>query len=64
MYYKNSLCFADKAKVTLYNDWFSNEFSNPYISLNLCNNSTYNDKCATEEKIDEFLSENIFYWGQ
>ena len=37
LYYKNSLCFENKSTVTVYENWFQEEFNNFYISVDACN---------------------------
>jgi len=61
-YYPNALCFQDKSKVMLDGSWFDQKFNIPVISLNSCNNSTYNGNCATPEQIDDFVQNNFFYF--
>ena len=62
-YYPNSLCFEDKSKVVLHNNWFSDKYHNPLVMLEECRNTTANgNKCATHEEIKDYVSNTIFYF--
>ena len=47
----------------MYNNWFEKEFQNFYISVNICNNLTYNGTCAEPDAIEKFLKETFFYFA-
>ena len=64
--YKNALCFEDKMKITLFHNWYEEEFDNFFISFESCKNShlklmTKTKQCAPQHKIDEFMETNFFY---
>ena len=61
-YYPNAICFADKSQISMNDNWFSEEYSNFWISLDACRNTTENPtKCKSTEEIQNFMESNIFY---
>ena len=36
-YYPNSICFEDKSKIKLKNDWYNKEYKNLYLTIDACN---------------------------
>ena len=57
--FHNTLCFSDKSKVKLSSNALSSaDFSNIVISIDHCNNATYNGTCKTPVEIDQFLYTN------
>ena len=61
-YYPNALCFQDKSKITLKNNWFDNTFSNIYIAIEACDSVQNGEKCKEKGEISKFLDDNIFYY--
>ena len=62
-YYPNSLCFEDKSKIVLHNNWFSDKFHNIMIMIDMYQNTTDNgNKCKSPEEISLFGENNIFYF--
>jgi hypothetical protein len=62
-YYPNALCFKDKSKIQMANNWFGHEFKNPMIVIEMCNQKYYSGKCKEDKEIKEFLEQNFFYFG-
>jgi hypothetical protein len=61
-FYPNSLCFNDRSKIVLHNNWFSDRYHNLAITVEHCRNTTLNgNKCKSPEVIDEYVSKTIFY---
>ena len=60
-YYDNSLCFQDLSKIDIWNNWFDSDFKNLAISIVACDPDTYKGECKSDDEIDRFLKENIFY---
>ena len=54
-YYPNSMCFDDKSKIKLKQNWFFQEYENLYVSIDACNNSTYSGTCKDLGEIQKFL---------
>jgi hypothetical protein len=61
-YYPNALCFKDKSKVFVYNNWLNQNYWIPTIAINACNPKRYHGTCKTTKEIDEFLLRNNFYF--
>lgn len=65
-YYKNALCFEDKMTMTLFHNYYEEEFDNFFVSIQSCSESdlkrmTKTKQCAPKEKIEEFMETNFFY---
>ena len=42
-------------------NWFDKDYNNFYISIDMCNQLTYEKQCKSTAEIEEFLTENLFY---
>ena len=51
-WYANAICFLDKTQIKMKSNWYDREFHSIFISLDYCNEKTYNGTCATKEEID------------
>ena len=60
-YYENSLCFQDLTKIEMWNNWFDTDYKNLAISIVGCDPDSYAGECKSDDEIDKFLKENIFY---
>ena len=62
-YFPNVLCFKDKNKISMTRNWFGQTFKNPFIVIESCNPKFYKGTCKSEEEIESFMEDNVFYYG-
>ena len=60
-FYHNSLCL-DYNETKYYNNWFDPKFTNFFVSIDACQNTTYNNSCKSMEEINDFMERNVFYF--
>ena len=61
-YYPNSICLDDSTHLHMLNSWYADVWENIQFIITACDQSTYQGTCKTEEEIDQFLRNNIFYF--
>ena len=50
-YYRYSLCFDDLSSISLSKNFFAADYESMFISIDYCNNKTYNGICKTHQEI-------------
>jgi len=60
-YYPNSICIDNYDDLFIHNDWVSEKFDIPVITIDICDYELYPKKCATKDKIEDFVKSNMFY---